>query len=110
MKSTFFLSFLILSFTTLADDTCFKVTLPNQDIEFLCGHNHSTQINLSGFKESDICFVGSAQGLVDKINAALFKTAEYSVSEGSKLSGYEVQATFTGPDKKSAKKVIHKCE
>lgn len=110
MKSTFFLMFSLLSTLTLADDTCIKVTLPNQDVEFFCGHNHASQINLSGFKESDICFVGSAQGLTDKINAGLFKNGDYAVSEASKLSGYEVQATFTGSDKKSVKKVLQKCE
>ncbi len=110
MKTAFYFFSLFTSISLFADDTCIKVTLPNQDVEFLCGHNHSSQINLCGFKETELCFVGSAQGLADKINAGLYKTGLYSVSDAAKLNGYDVQATFTSPDKKAVKKTIHKCE
>lgn len=112
MKISILLLALIASlFSTFvfAEDSCFKLTMPNQDLAFLCGHD-TAGVNLFAYNELNICFVGSAQMLTDKINGGLFKNSGDGLSDASKIDAYQISMTFWNLGGKAIKKTIRKCE
>ena len=102
--------FLLFSAMAFAEDSCLRFMKADQSKMFLCGHEDTTGQNIFAFNNLDICFVGSAQTLTDKINSGLFKNTTAGISSAVKVNGFEINVTFWIQGGNSLKKTINKCE
>lgn len=93
-----------------ADETCLKLNFTKEESQFICRHSDVVSLNLFSYHAVDVCFVGSAQMLTDKINAGIFNNQKDGITAAEKVNGYQITVSFWRQGGQAHKKAIFKCE